>query len=261
MKRIALIGIAILFVSSATAQEKTTANKWSTFLQQSQMPDGTKYMSAPPDTSSIEYLNDFHQYQWGKSVRRTERGSQAVFDTNVSTDSIMKGFAEPFGMSVTKENTPEIYDLIERVINDAGNSVHTDKNKYGRKRPYVQYNESTAVPTEEKELRHSGSYPSGHSARGWTVTLVLTEINTTNQSQILKHGYEYGQNRVIAGYHYQSNVDAARLAAGATVARLHADETFASQMAKAKKGLEKHFDKSHTEKKQSKKLSNNNIET
>jgi len=50
-------------------------------------------------------------------------------------------------------------------------------------------------------------------------------------------------------------------AAGATVARLHADETFASQMAKAKKGLEKHFDKSHTEKKQSKKLSNNNIET
>lgn len=48
MKRIALIGIAILLVSSATAQEKTTANKWSTFLQQSQMPDGTKYMSAPP---------------------------------------------------------------------------------------------------------------------------------------------------------------------------------------------------------------------
>ena len=235
MKRIALICIAISLVSSAVAQKSNTAGKWPTFLTQEQLPDGTKYLPAPPDTSSISYLNDFHQYQWGKSMRHTERGRKAIFDADVSTDSIMKGFAESFGISVTKKSAPEIYALIERMINDAGNAVRTAKNRYNRKRPYVQYNEPTAVPAEEEELRHSGSYPSGHSPRGWAVALVLAEIDTTDQDQILKHGYEYGQSRVIAGYHYQSDVDAARLAAGATVARLHADGSFASQIAKAKK--------------------------
>jgi acid phosphatase (class A) len=93
----------------------------------------------------------------------------------------------------------------------------------------------TAVPAEEEELRHSGSYPSGHSARGWAIALVLAEINPANQDAILKRGIDYGESRVIAGYHYQSDVDAARLAASATVARLHADDAFAKQMVKAKK--------------------------
>jgi acid phosphatase (class A) len=99
----------------------------------------------------------------------------------------------------------------------------------------VQYREATAVPVEEEELRHSGSYPSGHSARGWAIALVLAEINPANQDAILKRGLDYGESRVIAGYHYQSDVDAARLAASAAVARLHADDAFAKQMVKAKK--------------------------
>ena len=167
MRRIALICIAISLISSATAQEKATASKWPTFLQQTQMSDGTKYLPAPPDTSSIAYLNDFHQYQWGKSVRRTERGRQAVFDAHVSTDSIMKGFAEPFGISVTKESAPEIYYLIERVINDAGNSVRTAKNMYHRKRPYVQYNEPTAVPAEEEDMNGNCRWSVACRTRAW----------------------------------------------------------------------------------------------
>jgi len=235
MKRIAILFITFSLTLSAAAQKNNTTEKWPTFLTQAQLPDGTKYLSAPPDTSSIAYLNDFHQYQWGKSMRGTERGQQAVFDANVTIDSIMKSFAEPFGIRITKSNAPEIYYLVERVENDASAAVRSAKNLYCRKRPYVQYREATAVPVEEEELRHSGSYPSGHSARGWAIALVLAEINPANQDAILKRGLDYGESRVIAGYHYQSDVDAARLAASATVARLHADDAFAKQMVKAKK--------------------------
>ena len=59
------------------------------------------------------------------------------------------------------------------------------------------------------------SYPSSHAAAGWAVALVLSELNPDRAEPILKRGYEYGQSRVIAGYHYQSDVDAARLAASA----------------------------------------------
>ena len=71
------------------------------------------------------------------------------------------------------------------------------------------------------------------------MALVLAEINPARQDAILERGYQYGESRVIAGYHYQSDVDAARIAASAVVARLHTDAGFISQLAKAKKEFQK----------------------
>ena len=36
-------------------------------------------------------------------------------------------------------------------------------------RPYVRYNEPTLIPKDEDLLRDNGSYPSGHSIRGWAM--------------------------------------------------------------------------------------------
>ena len=168
-------------------------------------------------------------------MRNTARGKQAVYDASVDIDSVLYGFSEAFGMPISKQTTPELYYLMERVENDGSLSVRSAKKKYMRKRPYVQFGEGTAVPHEEEELRHTGSFPSGHTARGWAMALVLAEINPERQDEILVRGYEYGESRVIAGFHYQSDVDAARLAASAAVARLHADEAFRKQLDKAKK--------------------------
>ena len=62
----------------------------------------------------------------------------------------------------------------------------------------------------------------------------LAEINVDRQNEILKRGYEMGQSRVICGYHFQSDVDAARLVSSAVVARLHANDSFMGQLKKAK---------------------------
>ena len=43
-----------------------------------------------------------------------------------------------------------------------------------------------------------------------------------------------GESRVICGYHFQSDVDAARIVASAVVARLHANKAFMKQLNKAK---------------------------
>ena len=213
------------------AQEKAYPH----FLDLKDVPDGTFYLPAPPDTSSIAYLRDFDRYQWGKSIRNTPRGRQADFDAYTEVDSILKGFEDAFGMLITKEKTPEMYKLLECVETDGSLSVHAVKRKYMRKRPYVQFNEPTLVPRDEEELRHSGSYPSGHTARGWAMALILIELNPEAQDKLLKRGYEYGESRVIAGFHYQSDVDIARVAASGVVARLHADKAFCRQLEKAKK--------------------------
>lgn len=72
---------------------------------------------------------------------------------------------------------------------------------------------------------------------GWAEALVLAEINVDRQDEILKRGYEIGQSRVIAGYHWQSDVDAARLMGSAVVARLHADSKFQAQLEKPRRNL------------------------
>lgn len=55
-------------------QRNSTANL---YVQREQQPDGGVFLPAPPDASSIAYIDDFVQWQWGKSVRPTERGERA----------------------------------------------------------------------------------------------------------------------------------------------------------------------------------------
>ena len=83
-------------------------------------------------------------------------------------------------------------------------------------------------------MRTNGSYPSGHTARGWSLALVLAELNPDRQEEILKRGFEYGQSRVIVGAHWQSDVDMGRIVSAAGVARLHADDDFNEQLNRAK---------------------------
>lgn len=146
-----------------------------------------------------------------------------------------EAFSEAFGVAITKDKTPEIYRLVMKMREDAGDlATRSAKEHYMRVRPFAFYNEPTCRSDEESTLSKNGSYPSGHTTIGWATALVLAEVNTAREGEILKRGYEMGQSRVICGYHWQSDVTAARIVASAVVARLHADPAFAEQLRKAK---------------------------
>lgn len=209
------------------------------FLTQSQEPDAYRYLPAPPDTSSIAWLADFNRYQWGISQRGTDRGKEAAFDAYWQPDSILKGFEPVLGYYLSSKDYPETYKLVSYACWDIEKSILEAKRRYKRKRPYVQFNAHPSDPTQEKELRNTGSYPSAHSGRGWGTALLLTELFPDRADALLKHAYSYGESRVITGYHYESDVAAARLAASAVIARLHAAPAFQQQLALAKKELQK----------------------
>ena len=61
------------------------------------------------------------------------------------------------------------------------------------------------------------------SAVGWGWALVLTELVPARADAILQRGREFGYSRVVCNVHWQSDVEAGRTMAAATVARLHAD--------------------------------------
>jgi acid phosphatase (class A) len=94
----------------------------------------------------------------------------------------------------------------------------------------MRFHEHTATPQFEPDLRRNFSYPSGHTILGWCSALLLAEINPERADTILKRGMMYGESRVIVGAHWQSDVDAGRLAASAAYSRMHTSERFLEQM-------------------------------
>lgn len=86
-------------------------------------------------------------------------------------------------------------------------------------------------------LRGDGSYPSGHSAIGWAWALVLSELAPEQQNALLARGLAFGQNRVICGVHWQSDVNAGRSIGASVPPRLHTNADFQAQLAAAKREL------------------------
>lgn len=205
------------------------------FLKITDVASSLRLLPEPPQPGDLRFQLDQARYYWGKLQRGTERGELAVRDAKIDPDGVCVAMADAFGFHISKDESPELYVLVTKINGDAGDLCTREaKNYYMRQRPYMLMEEPSAVPGDEEVLRHNGSYPSGHTAIGWATALVLSEINVENQQEILERGYDMGTSRVIAGYHWQSDVDNARIVAAALVARLHADEGFQQQLAKAK---------------------------
>ena len=205
-------------------------------LDSMQMPNAVHFLPAPPDTASAAFQYDKAQYRWGKEQRKdSTRLAIAVNDAIWSIDNICKIYSGVLGFEISEQNAPAIYRMLTLGLLTTDQAGKLPKNHYMRTRPYVFYNEPTIYPSDEAWLRTNGSYPSGHTILGWSAALLLTEMAPDKADTIMARGYMYGQSRVIAGYHWQSDVDAARLVASAAVARLHADKRFLKLMKKARR--------------------------
>ena len=208
-------------------------------LDSMQMPNAVYFLPPPPDTASAAFQYDKAQYRWGKEQRKDRtRLAIAVNDAIWSIDNICKIYSGVLGFEISEQNAPAIYRMLTLGLLTTDQAGKLPKNHYMRTRPYVYYGEPTIYPPDEAWLRTNGSYPSGHTILGWSAALLLTEM-APDKATILARGYIYGQSRVIAGYHWQSDVDAARLVASAAVARLHADRRFLKLMKKARREYKK----------------------
>ena len=176
------------------------------------------------------------QWQWGKSVRSTERGAQASRESYKFAPSMFSVMAQVLGLdTITFEQMPAISRLLLKSFVTGATSVLEAKSHYGRTRPFVMMNEAFQTQYETPDdVKWYESYPSGHSACGWCVALAFAEMWPALQDTILRRGWEYGESRVIVGAHWQSDVDAARLASSACVARLQSSPEYRADLAAAR---------------------------
>lgn len=198
------------------------------------LPNALNFYPAPPETTSVQFMYDISQYMWGKSMRAdSARAALAIAQSTHNLEDMVKMFSEPFGMEVSATKTPAIMNAIERGIVTLRQVGRVPKKHYKRRRPFDRFNEPTLVPKDEETLRKNGSYPSGHTILAWSMAMILVEINPAAQDALLKYAYEWGQSRVIAGFHWQSDVDASKILVSAAFASLHNNEAFLADMKKA----------------------------
>ncbi|MCR5158724.1 MAG: phosphatase PAP2 family protein [Prevotella sp.] len=232
MKKNILLFIALCLATTMQAQDEEVVDAYFTT---GEMPDMMVFLPGPPDSTSVAFANDVNRYFWGKEMRKDSvRAAEAIRDAVYGLDTILEEFEEAFGMKITKDDTPEIYKVLLEGTATCDSICTLPKRKYMRRRPFLRFHESTLTPDEEESLSKNGSYPSGHTLLGWSSALLMTEINPDRATEILKRGYRYGENRLVVGAHWQSDTDAARLAASAAYARLHTSERFLEQMRKAR---------------------------
>lgn len=232
MKKLFSLFMLSMMLNPVCAQDDTTVDAYFTA---GEMPDMMVFMPGPPDSSSVAFANDVSRYFWGKEMRKDpERAAQATRDAVYGLATILTEFEEAFGMKITKEDTPEIYKVLLEGTATCDSICTLPKTRYGRTRPFIRFNEHTLVPEQEEGLNPHKSFPSGHTLLGWSSALLMMEINPERANEILARGYRYGENRVVVGAHWQSDTDAARMAASVAYARLHTSERFLEQMKKAR---------------------------
>ena len=198
-----------------------------------EMPDLIQCLPAPPDSLSAGYTYDIMRYMWGKTQRQDpEIAARVRRDAVWTYEALLAEFWEPFGMVVTKEATPEIWKVLETSLVTVDQIRIAPKAYYHRKRPYEVFGEK-ALAGEDGELRGEGSYPSGHTIRCWLVAYLLSEINPEAANRIFARAYSYSESRVIAGCHWQTDIDASRLAAGIGYCRLQSSPLFREHLARA----------------------------
>lgn len=206
------------------------------YFTTSEMPDLVKMHFAPPAADSDAFEYDKQRYQWGKEQRKDSvRRAIAVRDADYGVHTIAEEFSEPFGLKISPENTPEIYKLLTDALATCDSICTLPKKHWGRTRPFVYFNEPSLTPDDEHELRKNGSFPSGHTILGYSAALLLSEINPERADTLMARGIMFGESRVIVGVHWQSDVDAGRLAASIAYAKLHTNDRFLAQMKKARK--------------------------
>ena len=235
-------GFNAMIQSAITEYEKksgVTNSKRSTtadaYFTEDELPDGYKYLPKPPSNSSSVFTTDLSAHIDGIQKRTTSEGETARQDVDDSADYYCKIFSKVLGKTFSQTASPQLYKLFKTIYPSAVDATQSCKAYYKRLRPFVQLYESTATggTPENDPLRDNGSYPSGHACAGWLYALVMSEIAPDYQEALLARAMQYGQGRVITGYHLQSEVDMGRLAGAATYARMHTNKDFMEQLERA----------------------------
>ena len=211
----------------------------------------------PPPNSALQQreLSDVLKAQ----AERTPALVKRALDDKVD----MFGFATVLGPKFTAENIPNTAAFIRKVGRETGAEVNLAKDCWERPRPFVVSRDvhppgtmaqdmaikpgapekntaphgasSPCLPVETPAYGYS--YPSGNANFGTTTAILLAAMVPEKRGEIFARGWEFGENRLVAGVHFPSDIESGRISATATIAVMMQNPAFRSDFDAAKAEL------------------------
>jgi acid phosphatase (class A) len=193
---------------------------------QPQDVDWESILSGPPADDSPEHQEEIATLLHWQNKRTTQdvyRCRQEVVVDGFIFSQVLGDWFNPRMLPITA-------DLLDQTSIDAKAIVNTAKKKWNRVRPYDA--NAQIEPCIEKES--STSYPSGHAVRGIVWATVLSEMFPEHRDQLMALGRQIGDDRVIGGVHWPSDVEAGQKLGASIAARLLENEVYKGEMLRAK---------------------------
>lgn len=197
--------------------------------------DGAALAGPPPAAESAEAAADRLAMRPTPSA---ERMAQAVADLAYDP---WRAFAPAMGDTFTQARFPATARVLTTVTSALSGPINAAKAQYDRQRPYASNRAVLQCDELPANASNGGSYPTGHGAAGWAWALTLAELAPSRADAILQRGRDFGDSRVICGYHFPSDIDAARVIAAGVIARLHADPSFRRNLDAARRELSRAY--------------------
>ena len=171
------------------------------------------------------------------ALRDTPRWNLATQDAALTFPAAASHFSCALGLQIDPASTPHLVRLLERSMRDASSSTSAAKARYQRPRPFMRNDQPMCTPADDAALRKNGSYPSGHTAIGWSWGLILAELAPAQRNALLARGRAFGDSRLVCNVHWQSDVIQGRMMGAATVAALHDNAEFQKDLAAARREI------------------------
>jgi acid phosphatase (class A) len=206
------------------------------YLKSGPLPDSLRWSPPPPAPGSTAERRDIEAAQAAVALRGSPRWQLATRDADLGPHA-SDAFSCAAGLDIGPDTTPKLDHLLRKSAANLGLSTWAIKNQYKRPRPFMVNGQPTCSPKAEPQLRADGSYPSGHSAIGFGWGLILTELIPDREALLVARGRAFGDSRRICNVHWLSDTEEGRIAAAATVARLHAEPAFRADLEAARDEL------------------------
>jgi membrane-associated phospholipid phosphatase len=196
------------------------------YLEQQRRPDLTKILVQPPAPGSPRAVADAAIFDQTRALKGTPRWELATSDVS---GSMYDHFALALGVRLTATQTPILTALLERAGDDRS-VVGLAKTHWGTRRPYLNKKEAPICEAKSDHLAGNPDYPSGHSANGMHVAMILAELAPSRADALYARGREYAESRYICGSHSVSATEAGIQSGAIVYAAEHTSLLFRQDM-------------------------------
>ncbi len=195
----------------------------------------------------------------GTSQDKVDKRAQAVYDADNSaylamTDALGGVLGPIYRSALQTGQLPKTKWLLDNVENSSYEAANNAaKVAYGYKRPMNRLGFSTGgtcsggaftgttgwiVPNYGSTSGYNGlctqgSFPSGHTLHGYTAGTMMATVLPELAPRFLYRASEYGNNRLLLGFHYPMDVMAGRIIGQASVANRWSDAGFRGLLSQA----------------------------